>query len=143
MLAALDLRHNDKIHRHLNCNVLAAAHELARISDAKVHVVFAVEISQVLRDLDIVRESVSKAKVVERVSGELNRLLRPYDIPKSRIHMPVGKVGSVVAQIGRKIKADTLVVGSHAQRVKNLVGLGGSAERILTRAVCDVLAVHP
>ena len=133
VLAALDLRHNDQLHRHLNCKVLDAAHELARVTDAKVHVVFAVEISQVLRDLDIVTESVSKAKVVQRVSGELQRLLRPYEVPKARIHMPVGKVGRVVAQVGRKVQADTLVVGSHAHRVKNMVGLGGSAERILTR----------
>ena len=108
-----------------------------------MHVVFAVEISQVLRDLDIVNETVSKKKVVDKVTPELERLLKPYHIPKSRIHMPVGKVGKVVAQVSRKANADLLVVGSFAHRAKQLVGLGNSAERIVTKAVCDVLAVHP
>ena len=143
IVAALDLSHNDPGHRHLNCRVLDAAHEMARVTGAKIHVVFAVEISHALRDLDIVSETVSKARIIEKITPELNRLLKPYDIPKSRIHMPVGKVGQVVSQTARKVNADLLVVGSFAHRVKQAVGLGNSAERILNKAVCDILAVHP
>ena len=143
IVAALDLSHNDPGHRHLNCRVLDAAHEMARITGAKIHVVFAVEISRALRDLDIVSETVSKARIIERITPELKRLLKPYDIPKSRIHMPVGKVGQVVSQTARKVNADLLVVGSYAHRVKQAVGLGNSAERILNKAVGDILAVHP
>ena len=77
------------------------------------------------------------------MTPELERLLKPYHIPKSRVHMPVGKVGKVVAQTARKLKADVLVVGSFTHRAKQLAGLGNSAERIVTKAVCDVLAVHP
>ena len=143
ILASLDLKHTDTKHRHLNCRVLEAAHSMAALHGAKVHVVFAVEISQVLRDLDIVSESVSKQKIVEKVTPELQRLLKPYDIPKANIHMPVGKVGKVVSQLSRKLKADQLVVGSYSHRAKNMLGMGNSAQRILTKAVCDVLAVHP
>jgi universal stress protein E len=143
IVASLDLRHTDTKHRHLNCRVLEAAHSFADLYEAQVHVVFAVEISQVLRDLDIVSETLTKKKIVEKVTPELERLLQPYDIPKTRVHMPVGKVGKVVTQNARKLKADLLVVGSYAHRAKQLIGLGNSAERILTRANCDVLAVHP
>ena len=143
IVASIDLRSTDTKHRHLNCKVLEAAHRLAELSNAKVHVVFAVEISRVLLDLDIVQERVSKKKVVQKITPELERLLKPYHIPKSRIHMPVGKVGKVVSQTCRKVKADTLVVGSYSHRAKALVGLGSTAERILTKSVCDVLAVHP
>lgn len=143
VVAAIDLRHSDPKHRHLNCKVLEAAHCFADLYDARVHVVFAVEISQVLRDLDIVNETVSRKKIVSKVTPELERLLKPYQIPNSRVHMPVGKVGKVVAQVSRKVNADLLVAGSFAHRAKQLVGLGNSAERIVTKAVCDVLAVHP
>ncbi len=143
VLAAVDLRHTDRKHRHLNCNVLEAAHVFAELYQAKVHVVFAVEISQVLRDLDIVSEKLTKAKIVDKVTPELERLLKPYDIPATRVHMPVGKVGRVVSQSARKLKADLLVVGSYAHRAKQIIGLGNSAERILAKTVCDVLAVHP
>ena len=135
IVASIDLRHTDAKHRHLNCKVLEAAHRLAELSNAKVHVVFVVEISRVLLDLDIVRENVSKKKIVQKVTPELERLLKPYHIPKSRVHMPVGKVGKVVSQTCRKVKADTLVLGSHSHRAKSLVGLGGTAERIVAKSV--------
>jgi universal stress protein E len=54
ILAALDLRHIDEKHQALNRSVLDAAATFARLFDAKVHCVYAVEVSQVLRDLDIV-----------------------------------------------------------------------------------------
>ncbi len=143
VLATLDLSHVDTKHRHLNCRVLEAAHQMAALQGGKVHVVFAIEVSQVLRDLDIIKESVSKRKIMEKVTPELERLLKPYAIPKSRVHMPVGKAGRTLAQLARKLKADQLVIGSYAHRAKNVLGLGNTAERILTKAVCDVLAVHP
>jgi len=143
IVASLDLRHADTKHRHLNCRVLEAAHRMAELQGAKVHVVFAVEVSRVLRDLDIVKETVSKQKIVEKVTPELERLLKPYAIPKNRVHMPVGKAGQVLAQVARKLKADQLVIGSYSHRAKHALGLGNTAERIVTKAVCDVLAVHP
>lgn len=143
VLAAIDPSATDTKHRHLNCNVLEAAHSFAALHDAKVHVVFAVEVSKILLDLDIIGERSSKKKVLEKVAPELNRLLQPYDIPKARIHTPVGKAGAVVAQTARKLKANTLVVGTYAQRAKRLVGLGNTAQRIVTKSICDVLAVHP
>ncbi|XOV83364.1 MAG: universal stress protein [bacterium] len=143
VLASIDPRATDTRHRHLNCNVLEAAHRFAALHNAEVHVVFAVELSKVLLDLDVVDERASKKKVVDKVTPELNRLLAPYKMPRARIHMPVGKAGAVVAQTARQLKADTLVVGTYAQRARRAVGLGNTAQRIVTRSVCDVLAVHP
>ena len=143
VLAAIDPRATDTKHRHLNCNVLEAAHRYAALYDATVHVVFAVEVSKVLLDLNIIGERASKKKVIDKITPELNRLLAPYNIPKSRIHMPVGKAGAVVAQTARELKVDTLVVGTYAQRARRVVGLGNTAQRIVTKSVCDVLAVHP
>jgi universal stress protein E len=143
IVASLDLRSVDAKHRHLNCRVLEAAHSMAALHGAKVHVIFAVEISQVLRDLDIVKDSVSKQKIVEKITPELERLLKPYAIPKGRVHMPIGKAGSVVAKVSRRLNADQLVIGTYAHRAKDALGLGNTAERIVTKAVCDVLAVHP
>ncbi len=143
VVAALDLTHNDAKHRRLNVRVLDAAHEFAEPMGAKVHCVFAAEISPVLRDLDLVNERTARRKLIEDVTPELERLVQPYDIAKRRIHVPVGKVGPVVAQTARKVNAEMLVLGSYSHRIRQAMGLGNSAQRILTKAVCDVLAVHP
>jgi universal stress protein E len=143
VLAALDLTHNDAKHRRLNQKVLAAAHVFAQAYGDPVECVFAAEISPVLRDLDLVDARLSKKKLTERVAPELERLLKPYDIPRSRVHIPVGKVGQAVAQTARKRNARLLVLGSYTHRFKQALGLGNSAEKILVKSPCDVLAVHP
>jgi nucleotide-binding universal stress UspA family protein len=143
VLAAIDLRHTDTQHRRLNCKVLDTAFHYAEMTGGKVHCVYAIEISNVLRDLDLVDTRASKKQALERITPELERLLKPYHLPKSRVHLPVGKAGKVLAQVSRQLKADLLVLGSNSHRIKQWAGIGNSAQRILTRAVCDVLAVHP
>ena len=143
VLAAVDLRHNDRTHQRLNRRVLAAANTFAQAYGAELHCVYALEISEVLRDLDLVDERAARKRMLASAQAGLDALLAPYDVKKRNRHFPVGKVGHAVAQTAAKLKADLLVVGSYAHRVRQMVGLGNSAERILTRASTDVLAVHP
>ena len=143
ILAALDLRNIDEMHQRLNRKVMDAAATFARLFDAKVHCVYAVEVSQVLRDLDIVdpRRALKNARKASR--DALEELLEPYGISPKAVHFPVAKVGQAVSAVSRAVRADLLVVGTSARRARQRLGLGNSAERLLTKAVCDVLAVHP
>jgi nucleotide-binding universal stress UspA family protein len=57
--------------------------------------------------------------------------------------MPVGKVGHAVNGTVNKLNADLLVMGTTARKgVKGLV-IGNSAERVLTKATSDILALKP
>ncbi len=143
VLAALDVKRQDRAHQRLNRRILDAAHTMAALEGGKVHIVAAAELPNVLTDLDIL----DKRKVLLRarlhIEKGLNELLEPYDIPKVNRHIPIGKVGHAVNIIAHQINADLLVVGTHAHRLKQLIGIGNSAEKIVARATCDVLAVHP
>jgi universal stress protein E len=143
VLATLDLRHSDRKHQVMNLRVLDAAARFAELGGGKVHCVSAVEYSVVLRDLDIIDVRRKHREAQERSAHLLEALLEPYDIPKARVHMPAGKVGQMVNGIARKIDADLMVVGTSAHRRLGEVLVGSSAEKILSRANCDVLAVHP
>jgi len=143
VLATVDLRHSNRKHRAMNLRVLEAAREFADIHGAKLHVVNVVEFSRVLRDLDIIDPRVIQRKAVARNRELLDALLQPFGVAKRAVHMPVGKGGQMVAATAYKINADLLVVGTSARRGAEGVLLGNSAERILTKAPCDVLAVHP
>jgi universal stress protein E len=143
VLAALDFRHNDKRHHAMNRRVLDAAQQFAQMSGAKLHCVTVVEFSRVLRDLDIIDTRKVRRQAREKNRERMQALLEPYDVAKSRIHMPLAKVGQGVAGVARKIGADLLVVGTSSRRSAGEVLLGNSAERILTKAPCDVLAVPP
>ena len=143
VLAALDFRHSDRKHQALNLRVLEAAQKFAEMSDAKLHCVNVVEFSEVLSDLDIIDTRKVRRAAIDKNRELMDALLEPFDIPKSRVHSPLGKVGQMVATTARKVNADLLVVGTSARRNAGAVLLGNSAERILTRTPCDVLAVHP
>jgi len=143
ILAAIDLRNLDQKHRRLNQNVVNAASYWARLYRAKVHVVAVTEMSQVLHDLEIIDERKLARKTIEKTRPQLKSLLSPFKIPQKQVHQPVGKVGQATGALARRLRADLLVVGSTAHRIKQSIGLGSSAEKILAHAPCDVLSVHP
>ncbi len=73
----------------------------------------------------------------------MEALLESYDVPRSRILVPAGKVGQVVADTAHKIEADLVVLGTGAQRNQEEVLIGHAAEKILARTSCDGLVVQP
>lgn len=142
VLATIDLRHDDRLHRRLNEAVLAAAAEAASLLDTQVHCVSVVEFSRVLRDLDLIDPKAKRRRYIERAQDRLATLLDGYNIPASAQHFPTGKVGQCVLQVAAKQKAQLLVVGTNARRSRQKFVLGNSAQKILSRADRDVLAVH-
>jgi len=143
VLAAVDVTRQDRAHQRLNRRVLDAAHTMAALERAKVHVVAVAELPNALIDLDIVDKRKAQLRARVHIESGLNELLEPYDIPKAQRHIPIGKVGQAVNVVAHQVNADLLVVGTHAHRLKQLVGIGNSAEKIVARAKCDVLAVNP
>jgi len=143
VLAAIDVKRQDRAHQRLNRRILDAANTMAVLEGGRVHVVAAAELPDVLTDLDILDKKKAQLRARLHMESGLQELLEPYDIPKAHRHIPIGKVGHAVNMIAHQINADLLVVGTHAHRLKQLIGIGNSAEKIVARASCDVLAVHP
>ena len=143
VLAALDLSNLDRAHQHLNRKVLASAQALAERTGAELHCAYVIELSEVLRDLDVIDARQARKRAVASVSEALEGLVAPHGIAKSRRHFPVGKVGQSLQFLASKLKAELLVVGTAAHPLRQTLGIGNSAERVLSRAPCDVLAVRP
>lgn len=143
VLAAVDVTRQDRAHQRLNRRVLDAAHTMAALERGKVHVVAAVELPNALIDLDILDKRKAQLRARLHIESGLNELLDAYDIPKAHRHIPIGKVGQAVNVVAHQLNADLLVVGTHAHKFKQLIGIGNSAEKIVARATCDVLAVNP
>jgi len=143
ILVALDFSHDDTKHNRLNNKVLQAACCFAELTGSELHCIFAIEISPVLRDLDLVDAKVSKRHFLEKSESFIERTLRAFDIPKSRRHFPIGKAGQLINAKAHQLNADLIVMGTSAHKFRQVIGLGNTAERILTKARTDVLAVHP
>lgn len=168
VLAALALRHSDRRHRAMNRRVLDAAQRFADMGGGRMHCVSAVEyplretsharrhssyplratqsrdfLTVVSQDFDMSDIRKKQKLMHEDTDRLMEALLESYDVPRSRIFLPAGKVGHMVAATAHKVEADLIVVGTGAQRNSDEVLIGHAAEKILTRASCDVLAVQP
>jgi universal stress protein E len=142
VLATIDLRSRGAKHRRMNRRVLDAAAALARLQNGKLHCVNVVEMPGAFQDVDHFDSRKVRKQATDNARSDLEEMLAPYDLPRSRIHLPNGKVGQAVADVADKVRAEVVVVGTGARRGLGLVLLGSSAEKILTRVHGDVLAVH-
>jgi universal stress protein E len=143
VLATIDLRHTDRKHQLMNLRVLDAGRRFVELSKGKLHCVHAVETPVGVAGVDMLAPARLERTLKTHARELLEAMLDPYGIPRARAHLPVGKVGAAVASVAERIKADLVVVGTSARRGVGAVLLGNSAEKILTRVQCDVLAVHP
>lgn len=144
ILVALDLHSHDKAHARLNRRALATADAISRdFPGSEIHCVYALNISPVLTDLDMVNPRTAREKIRKKASAVLDDLLAPYDIPKSRVYMPTGKIGHAVNNVAAKLKVDVLVIGTTSRRGVRGFLIGNSAEKVLAKARCDVLAIKP
>ena len=143
VLAALDLRNPDVLHQQLNEEVLAAAQHFAELYGADMRCVSVLEVSKVLTDLDWIDKYATEKKLAATYKEHAEPLLARFDIDPDRLELVSGKVGAAVNQTAHRRNARLLVVGRCAQPLRQALKLGNSAERILSRAQCDVLAVGP
>ncbi|MEQ8994501.1 MAG: universal stress protein, partial [Pseudomonadales bacterium] len=119
------------------------AHDIAALYDGEVHCVYAVDVPKVLSELDIPDPRSFKLEGAAQAKQRLAALAAPYDVPPERLHVPMGKVGHAVNRLSARLRADLMVMGTTARRGVAAVVLGNSAEKVLMRARCDVLALKP
>jgi universal stress protein E len=143
VLAALDLRVDDRAHETLNRKVLEAAHAFVELHGGELHCVYSVDVPKVLSELNIPDPRGFQQESTVQARARLAELAAPYRVPAERLHVPMGKVGHAVNRLSTRLKADLLVMGTTARRGLTATVIGNSAERVLTRARCDVLALKP
>ena len=143
VLVALDLKRKDRNHARLNKKAIEAGCKIASLFGGEVHLVYTITVSSVLSDLDIVDARKVQKAAATQAKEAMEALAAPYGIPKANMHLPLGKVGQGVNNTAAKLKADLLVMGTTGKTgLKGLV-LGNAAEKVLTRAQCDILALKP
>lgn len=72
---------------------------------------------------------------------ELEGLVKEYDLPSDCVLVEFGRPADVILKIADTESADLIVIGSHGKHGMGLL-LGSTANTVLHRAQCDVLAVR-
>jgi nucleotide-binding universal stress UspA family protein len=147
--AAVDAGTFDAEHQKLNITVLQVASSLAQIlPDSQWHVVYA----WMIFGENLLREHMTQdelKQVIAATEADNKRLLAKLlehaqlSVDDPRVHMLHGDPCYAIPEFLDKLHADLLVIGTVGR--SGLAGffIGNTAERILDRAKCGILAVKP
>ena len=125
-----------------SASVLKKADQLAKIQDAKLHVLHALEPLSITYGGDIPLDFYSvQEKIQQEANDQLNDFCDSHTIPKSNRHLAVGHPAVEIAAMAKKLDVDLIVVGSHARFGIALL-LGSTVDNVLHSVECDVLAVR-
>ena len=142
ILAAVDLGTRSRGKRALNEKVVSEASQLAKQFECKLIVGYALPISRVLRDLDILDER----KLLKQAKQRLDDFCDSMEAKGIAIDdrkVVKGEPQKALVNAAAKSKAALLVLGCVGRR--RLAGrvIGNTAEQILRLSKADVLAVKP
>ena len=143
VLATVDLASKKKVQKELNQQVLEHAATLAKVLESELHIVYALPISRVLKELDVIEPQIEERKFRSQQRENLQQLAADYGIPLKHIHIKAGDAEKVIPGIARKIKAEVVVMGTVARRGVKAALVGNTAEQVLSAVPTDVVAMRP
>lgn len=143
IVAAVDLGTDQPSQRALNKRVIATAAIIARQIAAELHVVYAIPLSTLAQDLDLVNRGALERRTGKRLAREIAEVADEFQLPADHIRLKAGPPERVIDGIASKLKATLVVMGTIGR--KGLKGklLGNTAEKVLHRNRATVLALRP
>lgn len=129
---------------HPDCDdtIIQRGIEIAKINNAKVAIVHAVEHIGAYGVAEAYSAVVDvEAQLADDARKELAKIGEKFNVPANAQFLETGAPKSVVLHKANEIKADLIVVGSHGRHGLQLL-LGSTANGVLHHASCDVLAVR-
>jgi universal stress protein E len=143
IVAAVDLGSKSRIKQKLNREVIDTAKHYASAMGCEVFVLYAIHISPVLTELDLVDEFSLSKQIKEDLQGQLERLSAAHDIPLKNFRLKQGPVDKVITSVAARLKAQLVVMGTVGRKGVRAKLIGNTAEHVLARLKTDVLALKP
>ena len=134
ILAALDIESKDEGHIGLNNAVMKHAHQMAEFTGLPLHVVSATS-----RKPDFTHILAGEEAHPE---GDEATIAHAFDIERAHFHIVRGDAKRVIPEQANLLKADIVVLGVSKRSGAQGVLVGTTAQKILDKLDCDVLAVN-
>jgi len=145
ILAAVDPNPLEPIQELLTDDVLMLAVSLAMLEEAPLHIVHAWNVpGDVELGVSISGRSAIREETLARHRESLTELVGRHELPDDTVvHFLEGSPGEVIRQVVFRRNITTIVMGTVAR--SGIAGLiiGNTAETILRRVHCSVLAIKP
>ncbi|MCG8653173.1 MAG: universal stress protein [Pirellulales bacterium] len=150
VLAAIDAAPNDIVRDVMNNTVMDLATSVAKYEHGEVHFVHVWELfgEHLIKSRYKPGEfAEAKCDAKEKVAAMLDRSLSPYELTHhdERVHLVCDELGPghAISELAEREQIDLIVMGTIARTGLSGALLGNTAEKVLDRIECSVLAVKP
>jgi len=134
ILAALDIESKNEGHIGLNNALMKHAHEMADFTGLPLHVIAATSRKPDFSHLIEGEEA--------HPDGDEATLAHAFGVARANFHIVRGDAKRVIPERANFLKADTVVLGVSKRSGAKGVLVGTTAQKILDKLDCDVLAVN-
>lgn len=143
ILAAVDFATEVKSKQRLNNKIATQAKQLAASLQEELHLAYALEVPEILADLDLINP--------RKYAAEKRRLLQPrimqfcakHGLDPANVHIKQGPAEKVIPSIANKLKADLVVAGTVGRKGLKSKLIGNTVEGILANLYTDILTLRP
>lgn len=141
VLVALDLMTEKKEKQQLNARLLESAFKLSVQTNSVMHCCYALSISPIAQDLDIIDGEKRLRELDQQVRHDSKGWLELYDMKPEQLHVRLGKPWQVIKTLAHELDASCIVVGSAGR--KGIAGklIGNTAEKVIHSAQTDLLVI--
>ncbi|MCP1728028.1 universal stress protein E [Natronospira proteinivora] len=145
--AAVDPFHERGKPAELDRRILATAKSLAELYGAELHVIHACQTQPLGANSPLEGPSLEFEKVRDEITRHhtraLHELSEEFQISQDRSHFLDAPARRAIADFTREQSVDLLVMGTVTRKGLTRLIMGSTAEAILGRLECDVLAIKP
>lgn len=148
IIATVDPMEDEDNPHDLNDQILRTAQATAKQCDAQLHAVYAYPILEIPPDPVSGTEPTHHTKVHQAAHAAhrkaFDRLMDQYSIPKDQRHFLEGKeIEDAILEFANHSDTDLIVLGTVYRSAMDRLMLGSTAERLLYRIHCDLMALKP
>jgi len=146
ILCAIDCKSiQDTDHHDLNETILSEANDIAAMIHSNIHVVNAypsppMNIMMELPEFDPIHYEDGLKKFHQQT---LSDYARKYQVDEKNIHLHQGLPEDVIGSVACDIKAELVILGTVGRSGLGLTLLGNTAEQVIDKLDCDLLALKP
>ena len=143
VVVCLDLATRRSSKKALNQSLLDAAIYMAETMELPLHVCYSLDISPVLKDLDLVDKHVELDKARAKYPAIVKEMAGAYPIDDKHIHIKSGEAPLVIPSVAAEVGAALVVMGSVGRKGIHAKIMGNTAEDVLALLKANVLVIQP
>ncbi len=145
IIAAVNAGSEQEHHLSLNQRVIVKAQQMAAMLSAKTHLVNAFPGTPVNIAIEIPEFNPQEynSTMKHHHTDALTKLAAQFDIAPEHSHVQEGMPEDVIPAIAKTLDAEMVIIGTIGRTGLSAAIIGNTAEHVIDRLDCDVLAVKP